>query len=197
MNRTKFDDVQSEQEQQVEKMIDEHQAQFSALFQATVDAAHNIRNDRQWSVAYYADLRNAEGYNQHRGEMAFDWGLSTRVNWTANASVDFWDAKSFGPNRSGGRAATEFQYRITEDPNVPQPFLLSFSGFGEWLTHTSPTYKAQAKLTIPLGQKTGVSVPMSVTYASRTDLIQESHTEARFGFSFDAAKVAAALLGGK
>jgi hypothetical protein len=129
--------------------------------------------------------------------MEFDWGLSARVNWTANASIDFWDAKSFGPNRSGGRAATEFQYRITEDRNVAQPYLLSLSGFGEWLTLTAPTYKAQVKITIPLGQKTGVSVPASVTYASRTDLVQESHTEARFGFSFDAAKVAAALLGNK
>ena len=129
--------------------------------------------------------------------MEFDWGLSQWLNWTANASMDFWDAKTFGPNRSGGRAATEFQYRVTEDPNTVQPYVISFSGFGEWLTHTAPTYKAQIKLTIQLGQKTGVSVPASITYASRTDLIQESHTEAPFGFSFDPAKVAAALLGGK
>ncbi len=187
---TKFDQVP---EDKIDAIIDKHVQSFITLQKVVTEAASNIRHNRQWAIGYYADLRNAQGYNQHRGEMEFDWGLSARVNWTANASLDFWDAKSFGPNRTGGRAATEFQYRITEDLGVAQPFLLSFSGFGEWLTHTAPIYKMQLKLTIPLGQQTGVTLPASVTYASRTDLIQESHTEARFGFSFDAGKLAALL----
>ncbi len=189
-----FDKLSSEDSARVDQTIDQYLSAFSDMEQVSEEAFQEIKKKRQWALSYTADLRDSQGYNQHTLQSVLDWGMSPRLNWTSNIGVDIYDAKKFGANRNGGSASTEFQYRITEDTKQTQPILFSLSGYGQWLTNVAPTYKVQGKLTIPLGQKTGVSLPISVTYASRTDLIQEAHTEAKFGFTFDAAKIAAALL---
>ncbi len=195
---TRFSKLSADESQQVDQIIDRSVGPIKELDQVSAAAYEELRkelsNKPQLSLAYSADLRDSQGYNQHSGRAVLDWGATPRVNWTSNAGFDFYDAKDFGRNRSGGSASTELQVRITEDLKQIQPILFSLSGYGQWLTNVNPTYKIQGKLTIPLGQKTGVSLPISVTYASRTDLIREAHTEAKFGFTFDAAKIAAALL---
>jgi len=193
----RFVSLSAAEEQQVNTIIDARIASFASLDVVAGEAVDGIRKNRQWAVVYTAEIRGAQGFNEHKVTMALDWGLKSRLNLTANAGLDVQDGKSFSPDMKGGTAAAEFQYRITEDPTTPQPFLLSFAGNSAWLTNTKPVYKAQGKLTIPLGQKTGVSIPLSVTYASRADLIQESRVEGRFGFTFDVQKIAAALMGTK
>jgi hypothetical protein len=42
----------------------------------------------------------------------------------------------------------------------------------------------QAKLTIPIADW-GIKLPLSVTFANRTELIKESTVRANFGFTFD------------
>jgi hypothetical protein len=42
----------------------------------------------------------------------------------------------------------------------------------------------QIKFTIPIGDL-GIRLPLSVTFANRTDLIKESTVRANFGFTFD------------
>lgn len=55
---------------------------------------------------------------------------------------------------------------------------------------------AQARINIPIA--TGVSLPISVTYASRGDLVDEDHLRGNFGFSLDLDKLYAigAAFGG-
>jgi hypothetical protein len=192
----KFATLTPQESQIVDQIIDKYVQAFSDMDQVAESAFKEIKKKRQWALSYSADLRDSQGYNQHSVQSVLDWGMTPRLNWTSNVGVDFYDAKKFGANRNGGSASTEFQFRITEDPRQTQPILFSLSGYGQWLTKVAPTYKVQGKLTIPMGQKTGVSLPISVTYASRTDLIQEAHTEAKFGFTFDVAKVVAALSSG-
>ena len=62
------------------------------------------------------------------------------------------------------------------------------------MTDTTPTYRAQAKVSIPL--LPGVELPLSVTYASRTELIKEADVRGKFGFTFDVARIAKAFSGG-
>jgi hypothetical protein len=50
----------------------------------------------------------------------------------------------------------------------------------------------QAKYTIPLGNGTGVRLPISITYSNRTDLIKESSVQANIGITFDMSKLIAA-----
>jgi hypothetical protein len=193
-NKNGFDKLTTEQSQLVDQIIDQYATSIKGMDQVAKNAFNEIKNKRQWALSYSADLRDSQGYNQHSVQSVLDWGVTPRLNWTSNVGVDVYDAKSFGRNRNGGSASTQFQFRITEDPKQTQPIVFSLSGYGQWLTNVAPTYKVQGELTLPMGQKTGVSLPISVTYASRTDLIQEAHTEAKFGFTFDAAKIAAALL---
>lgn len=195
---TRFATLSAAESQQVDQIIDRSVGPIQDLDRISAAAYETLKEDLsrkpQFSLGYSAELRDNQGYNQNSVRAVLDWGFNPRLNWTGNAGFDFYDAKDFGLNRSGGSAATELQVRITEDLKQVQPILFSLSGYGQWLTNVNPTYKIQGKVTIPLGQKTGVSLPISVTYASRTDLIQEAHTEAKFGFTFDAAKIAAALL---
>jgi hypothetical protein len=191
--RTSFKDLTDAQNQEINQIIDRNMKAFEALNSALQRAVDNIRSQAQWAFSYQGDFRNSQGYNLHKAGTQFALGPNPWVNFTLNANYQRWDGKKFGPDRQGGDLAAEFDYRITEDTTVAQPYLLSLSVQSEWLTKQKPVYKAQLKLTIPLGQKTGLSFPASVTYASRSDLIQEARVEGRFGFTFDVAKVFAAL----
>ncbi len=190
---TSFKSLTDAQNQEVDKIIDDNIAALEALGPELQKAADHIRSQAQWALSYQGDFRNSQGYNLHKAGVQFALGPNPRVNFTFNGNYQRWDSKKFGADRQGGDFATEFDYRITEDTTVVQPYLISFSAQGEWLTQQKAVYKAQIKLTIPIGQKTGVSFPASVTYASRSDLIQEARVEGRFGFTFDVAKVFAAV----
>lgn len=45
------------------------------------------------SVSYTANIRDPKGNNDHRAELIFDYGLSSRLNCTFNASADYIDRK--------------------------------------------------------------------------------------------------------
>lgn len=49
----------------------------------------------------------------------------------------------------------------------------------------------QAKYTVPLGNSTGVQLPISITYSNRTDLIKEASVQASIGITFDISKLIA------
>jgi hypothetical protein len=189
VDKTSFTGFTDAENKTIDQLIDDHIEALAALTPELKRAVNAIRSQAQWSLSYQGDYRNSTGYNVHKAGSQFALGPNPRVNFTFNADYQRWDAKKFGPDREGGDFATEFSYRLTEDLSVAQPYLISFSAQGEWLTQQKAVYKAQLKLTIPLGQKTGMSFPASVTYASRSDLIQESRVEGRFGITFDVAKV--------
>jgi hypothetical protein len=50
----------------------------------------------------------------------------------------------------------------------------------------------QAKYTIPLGNGTGVQLPISFTYSNRTDLVKETSVQGNIGITFDMSKLIAA-----
>jgi hypothetical protein len=50
----------------------------------------------------------------------------------------------------------------------------------------------QAKYTIPIGNGSGVQVPISITYSNRSDLVKETTVQANIGITFDMSKLIAA-----
>jgi hypothetical protein len=48
---------------------------------------------------------------------------------------------------------------------------------------------AQFKVEVPVAA--GISIPLSVSYATSTELLNESNTQGHFGFTFDLDKFAA------
>ncbi len=102
-------------------------------------------------------------------------------------------------------AAARYQY-LPDDIPVPASALVA-SATGDGVESTPPPavettnnsaiapkghlFVGQAKLTIPL--KAGARIPLSVTFANRTELIKENDVRANFGVTFDLDALAAAV----
>jgi hypothetical protein len=150
-----------------------------------------IKQGTQWSFSFQTRNRDANGMDEYRAESLFDLGLHPRINLSINTGFVYNNSKQLGLDQRGGRFAEQFSFRITDDPANPKPIIISVSSEGKWLTGTTPTYQVQAKSALPLFD--GVEIPISVTWANRTELIKEDHVKARFGFTFDISKLATRL----
>jgi hypothetical protein len=73
------------------------------------------------------------------------------------------------------------------------PATLSFAASGEWKTEFAPKYQGQAKLNIPIPFLQGLEMPISFSFASRTELVNESDVRGRIGFTFDMSRLLAGL----
>jgi len=98
------------------------------------------------------------------------------------------------------RASVEADWSLTALKQVGQP-VVSLSGeylnliaepLGQKVTlngvtidRRGPMELIQGKVTIPLGKSSGVKIPISFTYASRTELIKETDVRGNIGFTFD------------
>ena len=56
---------------------------------------------------------------------------------------------------------------------------------GVTIVRRGPMEVFQAKLSIPVGGSSGVKIPVSFTYASRTELVKESDVRGNIGITFD------------
>lgn len=176
----------------INTMIQNSLEAFSKEQMMLRDTYDQISKGRQLSFSYTANIRDAKGNNDHRGELIFDYGLSPRINWTINASADYTDRKSAADSK-GGRFATSFQGDLTK-PNSAwgkTPIRLSFSGEGKWQTSQKPQYTFESKLSIPLAS--GIDLPIVYRYANRIAQIDQASSEARLGLSVDISRLAQAF----
>jgi len=99
-------------------------------------------------------------------------------------------------------AAARYQY-IPEDIPVPATALIvpdtadataplpAATATGTAVAPKGHLILGQAKLTLPL--KNGARIPLSVTVANRTELIEEKDVRANFGVTFDLDAIVAAF----
>jgi hypothetical protein len=167
---------------------------FVQFSKDAIGKADEIRRKPQIAFAFLTKQRREDRPDEHAVEAIFDLGLAPRFNLALNASFNYVDNKVMEDSR-GGRVAADLQLQLNRD-NLEgrMPVFLSFSGDGSWMTDVTPVYRAQAKLTIPLWG--GIEVPISVSYASRTEFIKEADIRGKFGFTFDVARIAKAFGGG-
>jgi|GEM_PF-3128391 len=177
---------------QIDALIENSLDVFQAERIAVQNAYDKISKGMQVSVSYTANIRDPKGNNDHRAELIFDYGLSSRINWTFNASGDYTDRK-MALDSKGGRAATEFQGNLTKSDSAwgRGPIQISFSGEAKWLTGVKPQYTFQAKLTIPIS--TGIDLPIAYQYANRTAQLNQTSSEAHLGLSIDVSRLFQAL----
>lgn len=155
------------------------------------DAYDSIQNGGQFAVSYTANVRQAAGFDKHRVEVVYDYGLSPRVLWTANGSWDYVDKKALG-HESSARFATEFSGDLTA-PSGPWsrlPIRLSGSAQATWLADKTVTKEFQAKLTIPISA--GLDLPVVYRYVDPTPQ-SPGGSEAKVGFSVDLSRLAQAV----
>jgi len=140
---------------------------------------------------------SADGY---RGQLLFDYGLNPRLSLTANASFEDVegdnDAEMIKAGR-GGRIAVGLQFEPLRDPLFgPKTVRITVSGEGKWVEHSGPTYKGQLKVNLPIPKVlwlTGLEIPLSITVANRSDLIDETEVAGRIGFTLDTSQLLAAI----
>jgi hypothetical protein len=173
----------------INKIIEDRIDVEVQLADQTRKAIEAIRRAPQWSVTFQNNLGKDGAADRYRVESTFDYGLPPKVNLSLNGSFDYKTADMQQSRTRGGRFAAEGQFQLTPEARLSgkQPWLLNVSADGSWMTGSTPTYKTQLKLTIPI--MSGINFPVSVTYANRTDLIKEADVKGRFGFTFDFAKL--------
>jgi hypothetical protein len=185
--------LQEKDEEAIDEIIEaniDYEVQLADTLRETIE---DIRRAPQFALAFQAKTRGDDGTDEYRGEAILDYGVANRVNLSLNASFDYKDNKITGEDMRGGRFARESQFQLTPETKLTgrSPWILSLGAEGEWMSQMTPTYQAQAKLTIPL--IFGLNLPFSVSWANRTELIKESEVRGRFGFTFDIAKLANAF----
>lgn len=185
--------LQEKDEEAIEEIIEtnlDYEVQLADTLRETIE---DIRRAPQFSLAFQAKTRGDDGTDEYRGEAILDYGVANRVNLSLNASFDYKDNKITGEDMRGGRFALESQFQLTPETKLTGrgPWIFSVGAEGEWMSQMTPTYQAQAKLTIPL--IFGMNLPCSVSWSNRTELIKESEVRGRFGFTFDIAKLANAF----
>lgn len=184
------------------------QEDFKAAIESFTEGSIGFKNARDGfieeinggTVATFEYTNNREPIAPDTSNFRFIWekGIFRNTDFTFNASLTMYNKK---PNFSGVKKIRDFQFALQLDKSLKDTLLgdsiLSFAGRYERLNSDTvdalgvvmPNSKGdvaigQIKLTIPI-RDTGIRLPLSVTFANRTDLIKESTVRANFGFTFD------------
>jgi len=178
-----------DQEDQISRIISRKIDPLVALRTETDRVIRAIRNAEQLSLTFDSKVGFGSTANDYRTGVAFDGGLTDWCNLTLNATFDYTDNKNVIPNAYGGRVAIQSTILMNHSNALgpTRPVLLSTALEAKWLTKALPTYTGQFKLTIPLFN--GVSLPLSVSVANRTSLINEKNVYGNFGISIDLARL--------
>jgi hypothetical protein len=162
---------------------------FPSLDRSIREKIEEIRRAPQFSVSFTSTTRPDPGANEYVAEGIFDYGVAKRINLTLNDTFTYKDAKAAGGISRGSKFVGDFQFQLTQEKRLSGrgPVTFDTAVEGDWMTKTNPTYKGQLKVKIPLTD--GIDLPVSVTFASRTDLINEKDVIGKFGFTFDTAKL--------
>ena len=177
---------------QVDKIISARLEPEIRLHSKVLEVLQKVRRKPQLAFTFTTKQRPSAANNEYQPEFTFDWGIKNRLNWTMNGSFLYIDSPNVGGDQRGGSFSNQFQYQITRDQLTgrnPVSFSAAFDAKG--MTGTAPTYVGQLKVSIPIAA--GVDFPVSVSFASRTDLVKETSVKGRFGLTFDFARLAAAL----
>ena len=169
----------------IERLALLHEGMSTAI-STTVE---RVQKGKQLAFAYFTKLREDDGTDEHRAELIFDYGLSERLNWTVNASLDYRDRKQSDDTRSG-RFATEFQAELSRPDNrlwSARPVTLSGSGEAKKASGSEALIRAQVKLVVPI--MTGVDIPIAYTYANRDDEGVESGSQLKLSLAIDPVRL--------
>jgi hypothetical protein len=93
-----------------------------------------------------------------------------------------------GSDNHGGRAALALDYELPHKRlEGARRIRLGLAGSGRWLTGMEDQYVGQLKVVIPILD--GIEIPMSMTVASRTDLVDEAEVRGLVGFTVDVSRL--------
>jgi hypothetical protein len=178
----------------IDQVILKYMKAFLNLNNATRDAVQAIRTRTQIALAFTTTQRRHGRPDKYAGTFTFDKGMGDNAI-TVNAS--FLATKTpGGKDSTGGQFAAAFHMPLNglKPLGYKDPLLLSVEANGKGMTGATPMFVAQGKLTIPL--MAGVTIPISVSVANRTEFVKEKEVKGKFGFTFDLSKTLKAFRDG-
>jgi len=184
----------SEDERQIERIIQDNIASQVGLLKAINRVVKHIRQAPQLSTIFTSRISNGSSPNLYRFGFVYDTGVVGQLNSTTNLSYDFMNVQQAGSkNRNIFRLVQQFQYVALSAHGVPKRNLVTVtvSGEGDWGSPGAPVYKANAKLT--LSAMAGVDLPLSFAYTSLIPSTGESDVKFQAAFTFDFSKISRAF----
>jgi hypothetical protein len=180
---------------QIDGFIEAELKSFTNLDKASLKAIQAIRNAPQLSVAFFTKQRGV-GADEHKGEVTFDYGMGDRLNLSLNGAFVYSDSKTIGGDTRVGDFGAKLKWQLNRNKlrdllNDRRPIFFDLAANGKWGNGVNSVLKAQAKLTIPIGA--GFELPLSLTVANRTELVDEKEVRGQFGFTFDFSKLIKSL----
>ena len=174
---------------QIDSIVAGQAQAFLDLSDSGTHALEELRTAPQFSVAFTSTTRPGTGANEYVAETIFDYGVVKRINLSLNNTFTYKDAKTLGGITRGSKFVGDLQFQLTKERRLTgrDPITFDVGGEGDWMTKTSPTYRGQVKVNNPIVD--GINLPVSITFANRTDLINERDVIGKFGFTFDATKL--------
>lgn len=167
--------------------------EFVELDRAAREAIDDFRQQPQLSVSFTTKQRRDGDGNDYRAAALFDYGLNDRLTLNANASFEL-EEKDKETNE-GGRAAAALVLEPFADPLIgPKPLRITLGAEGKWMKNEQPIYKGQLKVNLPIPKVawlSGFEIPISVTVANRTELVDEEEVRGMVGFTIDTSQVLA------
>ena len=189
------EDVLNDVDMFIDQELEKDFTDFKNLDEEARKLIGRIRKAPQFSIFFLTKQREQGVIDDYMGELIFDYGLGDRVNATLNGAFEYKNSRLIGGDTRGGRFAGQLQFRFNKRPESlfgKKPVYFYLATDNKFQTGKKPIFMGQAKLTIPIAD--GFDLPLSLTYANRTELIKESVVRGQFGFTFDTARIIRAFL---
>jgi hypothetical protein len=181
----------AEREDALLRMIADAVDPFVRLRTAANAVVEELRGAPQLALDVQSSLRES-GSDELRIGLALDVGLTRRATWTLNGSATLLDPPGSVPSTWGGTVASSLTLDLGRDRMAgPDPLALDLAFEGRFMESATPTWRLHGKLAVPILE--GVTLPVSVTWASRDDLVMESDVFGRVGFTVDTSRLLAAV----
>ena len=177
---------------EIDRMIQEAILPFEELQRVSNDLAADVRKRLQLSLAVFSKT-GEDLADEYRASAILEFGPEKILNVTLNGSFEFRGATATDEDdHYGASVAGLATFQLTgENIFGTQPATFSLSGRWKKLDGIDAIYAIQGKLSVPLVN--GVSLPISVSYASDPDLVAEDEVLGRIGLTIDTARLLQAL----
>jgi hypothetical protein len=191
----------------IEMLEDDELAELDALLrdtalrraEAQADIAREIRaigRAPQLALTYQALVRPADADDEHHFGVLFDVALASRLVASVNGILVRTDHRTIEDTnvlKAGGQLQFDLRRvaRLQDVLTGRDPVTISVAGLGEWYSdERTDIAKIQVKLTLPLPKPlSGLKIPVSLTVANRTELIDERELRGNVGFTVDFSKL--------
>jgi hypothetical protein len=156
-----------------------------------------VSRQPQLSLSYQATLRRADGDDEHAVVGILDVGASEHFSLTVNGAFTR-VARTVLPSEHDVTVAAELDVRFRAGPRSllelqrPRPAMTLSGSFAATRHSSRPsTRKGQVKLNVPIAL--GLSLPISITVANRSALIDERDVRGQVGLTVDFAALTRAF----